>query len=232
MRQGGSLSSPHDERGGRGLPRGRSSLPASDVAADQRKRLLGAAVATVAEKGVHGLTVADIVRRARVSRATFYAHFADKDACVLAAGAHGWEQLVDAVTTGTRALPEDADPEQRWRAACRAFLGFLAAEPAFARLFYIDLPAVADGGVARHDAATHQFARLNQAWHERARRRHPEWPRVPFDAYLALAGAATELVSSRVHHDRIAELPDLEDTLTALHLAVLAGRPWPAFTRS
>jgi AcrR family transcriptional regulator len=227
MRQEGSLSSPHDERGGRGLPRGRSSLPASDVAADQRKRLLGAAVATVADKGVHGVTVADIVRQARVSRVTFYAHFRDKDSCVLAAGAHGWARLVEAVTAGARALPDDADPELQWRAACRAFLGFLADEPSFTRLFHIDLPALADEGVARHDAAVHQFARLNQAWHERARRTHPDWPRVPFDAYVALAGAATELVGSRVHQDRIAELPDLEDTLTALHMAVLAGRPWP-----
>jgi AcrR family transcriptional regulator len=229
MRQEGSLAAPHDgERGERGLPRGRSSLPASDVAADQRKRLLSAAVATVADKGVQGVTVADIVRRARVSRASFYAHFADKDACVLAAGGHGWTQLVGAVTAATRALPEDADPEQQLRAAFRAFLRFLTDEPAFARLFYIDLPAVADEGVARHDAATHQFARLNQGWHERARRRHPDWPQVPFDAFVALVGASTELISTRVHHDRIAELPDLEDTLVNLTLAVLAGRPWPS----
>lgn len=212
---------------GRGLPRGRSSLPAPDVAADQRRRLLAAAVARVAEKGVQGVTVADIVRAARVSRATFYAHFTDKDDCVLAAGAHGWAQLVDAVTGAARALPADADPERQLRAAFRAFLRFLADEPAFARLFYIDLPAVPDG-VARHDAATRQFARLDQQWHERARRRHPDWPRVPFDAYVALVGATTELIGARVQHDRIAELPELEDTLTALHLAVLAGRPWPA----
>ncbi|WP_214407641.1 TetR/AcrR family transcriptional regulator [Pseudonocardia lacus] len=228
MREGGSLSAPRDERGGRGLPRGRSSLPASDVAADQHRRLLGAAVATVAEKGVHGVTVADIVRRARVSRATFYAHFTDKDSCVLAAGAHGWAQLVDAVTAAPRELPEDADAEQQLRTALRAFLRFLVDEPAFARLFYIDLPAIAEEGVTRHGAATHQFARLNQGWHERARRRHPDWPRVPFDAYVALVGAATELVGSRVHDGRIAELPDLEDTLTDLHMAVLAGRAWPA----
>jgi hypothetical protein len=30
-----------------------------------------------------------------------------------------------------------------------------------------------------------------------------------------------------VSADRIDDLPDLEDTLVALHLAVLAGRPWP-----
>jgi len=54
---------------------------------------------------------------------------------------------------------------------------------------------------------------------------------VPYDAYLALAGATTELVSVlvsvRVRHNRAAELPELENTLVALHLAVFAGQRWP-----
>jgi AcrR family transcriptional regulator len=226
MRQEGSLAATHDAAPG--LPRGRARLPASDVAADQRKRLLGAAVATVAESGLRGVTVADIVRRARVSKAAFYAHFTDKDDCVLAASTHGWNLMVDAVRAATREPAPDADPEQAWRAGCRAYLRFLADEPAFARIFYVDVPAAGDEGVVRHDAATHQFARINQEWHEQARRRHPGWPTVPFDAYIALAGATTELVSVRVRQGRTAELPALEDTLAALHMAVLAGRPWPA----
>ena len=32
------------------------------------------------------------------------------------------------------------------------------------------------------------------------------------------------------HAGRIDKLPELEDTLVALHLAVLAGRPWPPGT--
>jgi hypothetical protein len=32
----------------------------------------------------------------------------------------------------------------------------------------------------------------------------------------------------RVRHGRTDELPALEDTLAALHLAVLAGQRWPA----
>jgi hypothetical protein len=31
-----------------------------------------------------------------------------------------------------------------------------------------------------------------------------------------------------VRAGRIEALPDLEETLVSLHLAVLAGRPWPA----
>ena len=45
-------------------------------------------------------------------------------------------------------------------------------------------------------------------------------------AYLALAGATGELVRAKVYAGRTRTLPDLEDTVVSLHLAVLAGRPW------
>jgi AcrR family transcriptional regulator len=222
--QEGSLARTHGEAPG--LPRGRSSLPQSAVRAAQRQRLQAAAIAAVAESGYQSVTVADMVRRAKVSRAAFYVHFADKEDCFLAATRHGGLLLVDAVVTATRGVPADAPPEDLLRAGCRAFLGFLAGEPAFARVFYIDMPAAGAGAVARMDAAQHRFAELNREWHERARTRRPDWPEVPYDAYLGLSGATTELVSVRVRHGRTAELPELEDTLVALHLAVMAGRAW------
>jgi AcrR family transcriptional regulator len=225
MPQGGSLATTHATAPR--LPRGRSSLPPSDVAAAQRTRLLSAAVATVAETGLRAATVAEIVRRAKVSRASFYAHFADKDDCIGQAAANGWDLLVGSVTAATKACPDDAEPERIWRAGCRAFLRFLAAEPAFARLFYVTGPAAGEANFAGHDAATEQFARINREWHDNARVRHPEWPEVPFDAFIALSGATTELIGVRVRHGRTDELPALEDTLAALHLAVLAGQRWP-----
>jgi len=48
--------------------------------ADTRRRLLEAAVALFAEKGLHGVTSAQIARRAGVATGTFYLHFADKEA--------------------------------------------------------------------------------------------------------------------------------------------------------
>lgn len=225
MVQEGSLARTHG--GAPGLPRGRSSLPQSAVRAAQRQRLLAAAVAAVAETGFHALTVADVVRRAKVSRAAFYAHFSDKENCFLSATAHGGALMFGAVTAATRDQPPDAPPEDSLRAGIRAFLGFLADEPAFARVFYVDMPAAGPAAVARMDAAQHRFAELNRAWHERARRCQPDWPTVPYDAYVGLSGAATQLVSMRVRQGRTDELPDLEDTLVALHMGVLAARPWP-----
>ena len=104
-------------------------------------------------------------------------------------------------------------------------LVLLAREPAFARAFYVDMPAAGPRAVQRIEAGLHNFARLNQAWHERARRDHPEWPVVPYQAYYALAGATAQLVRAQVSQGTIGSMPELEDTLVALHLAVLAARP-------
>jgi AcrR family transcriptional regulator len=224
-RQAGTLARTH--AGQPGLPRGRSRLPARDVRTSQRERLLSSVIAVVSESGYLTVTVADIVRGARVSRGAFYEHFGNKEECFLAATGEGRELMLARATSAARALPAGASAEDLLRAAFRGFLGFLADEPAFARVFYLHMPAAGAAATRRLDAGPRIFAALNQTWHERARQRHPEWPVLPEVAYLALAGAAVELVRSMVYADRTAALPDLEDTLVALHLAVMAGRPWP-----
>src|SRR5580698_6040917 len=95
-KQEGTLAGTH--AGKPGLPRGRSRLPQPAVQASQRERLLRAAVAAVADKGYSAVTVADIVRRAKVSRAAFYIHFRTKEECFLAATRRGGEILFDRVT--------------------------------------------------------------------------------------------------------------------------------------
>jgi AcrR family transcriptional regulator len=211
-----------------GLPRGRNRLPLFVVRASQRERLLRSVIAAVSESGYPAVTVADIVRRARVSRAAFYAHFADKEDCFLAATGEGRKLMIARVVSATRALPAGTRDEEVLRAACRAYLEFLADEPAFASVFFIHMPAAGPRAVDRLEAASRLFADLNQRWHRRARERYPAWPAVPEEAYLALTGATDELVRSMVRAGRTDALPDLEETLVSLHLAVLAGRPWPA----
>src|SRR5215470_14038556 len=216
-KQEGSLAETH--AGKPGLPRGRSRLPAPAVHASQRERLLQAAVASVAHKGYAAVTVADIVRRAKVSRAAFYLHFRTKEDCFLAATRRGGELLFAHVIEAARAVPDDAPDEEMLRAGCRAFLGFLAEEPAFARVFYIDMPAAGPVAVERLQAAGCRFAEINARWHRRARTRHPEWPAVPGEAYLALGCATAELVRSMVRTGQTGALPSLEETIVSLHLA-------------
>ena len=224
--QGGSLA--HTHEGKPGLPRGRSRLPARAVRASQVQRLCRAAIAAVAEGGYADVTVADIVRRAKVSRVAFYTHFRTKEDCFLAATREGGQLLADRVVAATRAVPPDAPDEEVLRAACRAFLQFLADEPAFARAFYIGMPTAGPRAVARFDAAERRFAEMTATWHRRARARHPDWPAVPDDVYLAIVGAIAKLVRTAVRNGQTDALPKMEETLLSLNLAVLAGRRWPS----
>src|ERR1700690_3694830 len=225
VRQEGVLARTHE--GEPGLPRGRSGLPLTAVRGAQRERLLRSVIAAVGRTGFGNLTVADIVRGARVSKAAFYAHFADKEDCFLAATRAGGQLMIDSTADAARRLPAGTSAEDVLRAAIAAFLGFLDREPAFTRAFYIDMPAAGPRAVARIEAAQHNFARLNGTWHDRARRDHPDWPAVPYQAYFALAGATSELVRAQVRRGEAGAASDLEDTLVALHLAVMAARPWP-----
>jgi AcrR family transcriptional regulator len=224
VRQEGVLARTHE--GEPGLPRGRSGLPVTAVRGAQRDRLLRSVIAAVGRTGFRNVTVADIVRGARVSRAAFYAHFADKEDCFLAATRQGGLLMADRVATASRRLPADASPEAALRASIAAYLGFLAEEPTFARAFYIEMPAAGPRAARQIEAGLHAFARMNRAWHARARREHPGWPAVPYHAYYALAGATSELVRAEVRTGTSSALIGLEDTLVALHLVVLAGRPW------
>ena len=100
--------------------------------------------------------------------------------------------------------------------------------PARPRVFYIDMPAAGPVAVERLQAAGCRFAEINARWHRKALLRHPDWPVVPDEAYQALAGATAELIRSWVGADKTEALPELEDTIVSLHLAVLAAVPWPA----
>ena len=223
--QGGSLAGTHE--GKPGLPRGRSRLPERAVRASQVERLRRAVIAAVAEAGYADVTVADIVRRARVSRVAFYTHFRTKEDCFLAATREGGQLMAERVVAATRAMAPGTPDEDVLRAAYRAFLEFLVDEPAFARVFYIDMPSAGPRAVARFEAAERRFAEMTATWHRRARAHHPDWPAVPEDAYTALGGAIAALVRSAVRNGQTHALPKLEDTLVSLHLSVLAARPWP-----
>ena len=67
------------------IPAGRHTLSPREVGQRQRERLIRAMVLCASEQGYAETTIADVVRVARTSRSAFYEHFADKEACFLAA---------------------------------------------------------------------------------------------------------------------------------------------------
>lgn len=118
------------------LPRGRHGLAREEVEASQRARLAIAVIDAVAQNGYHGTTVAHIVRGARVSRETFYEHFASKDACFTAA----IESVVGELTELLRgALSEPGEPLDKLNTFVRVLLDWLTAHPTAAHCLLLEL---------------------------------------------------------------------------------------------
>jgi AcrR family transcriptional regulator len=120
------------------LPRGRHGLPAATVAENQRWRLLGAATEVLAECGYGKISTHAIAARAGVSRSTYYEHFENCDACLLAAFTVTAESLDGAVRV---ACAPRSDERGRVIAAVAAVLAIFGSEPSLLSLFDAGLQA-------------------------------------------------------------------------------------------
>jgi AcrR family transcriptional regulator len=129
----------------RRLPRGRHALAPEQVLADQRARLLAAVPGVVAEHGYEAMSVADLVKRAAVSRNAFYKNFSDKQDCFAVAHEACHEQLLEILT-----LPCDPDAavEKRVENSLAAGLEALSSDPDVARLLFVEAPSSAGEEIA------------------------------------------------------------------------------------
>jgi AcrR family transcriptional regulator len=186
------------------LPRGRHNLSAEDVAGDQQRRLLAGIAGALAEHGYARLTVDDVLKRAGVSRRTFYELFGDKDDCLYAAYEDAERRAWVAAAEAVAGIPA-ADWPGRVHAALAGVLEFIAAEPATARLFTLEARAAGPQMAARHAAALDRLAVTL-----RAGNRAPDLPEV---TERTLLGNVAALVGSYVLSGATELLPDLEPQL-------------------
>jgi AcrR family transcriptional regulator len=186
----------------RPLPRGPHRLEREVVLASQHGRLLDAIAQVVAEKGYAATTVADVIDRAGVSRKTFYEHFRDKEACFLAA----YDAGVDILLATMRQAGDT-------RGRVRAYLQTLAAEPAFARTFLIEVAAAGPEALRRRRLVHEAVAAFTAEG--------APTDNVPPEAPLAAVGATQEVVTRWVEDGRTAELPELEDAIVHVYVALL-----------
>jgi AcrR family transcriptional regulator len=204
----------------RRLPRGTHGLDPGVVAASQRTRLLEAVGRAVAEKGYAGATIDGIVRGAGVSKKTFYDHFSDKLDCFLAA----YEAASDELLARLRqAQSSDDGWLERTRAGIAAYLHWLAAEPALARVFLIEVAAAGPVAAERRERIRDRYADVLRDLQDEARAEIPALPRLPAEVFHALVAAVDELVVRRIRESGATALPELEPVLLYLQVALLAG---------
>jgi AcrR family transcriptional regulator len=206
----------------RRLPRGTHGLDPSLVAASQRTRLLEAVGRAVAEKGYGAATIDDIVRGAGVSKKTFYEHFQDKLECFLAAYEAASDELYEHVRAAQDAVPGGGRSQsagdnawlERTHAGIHAYLRWLAAEPALARVFLIEIAAAGPEALACRE-------RLRDRYAERMRELQDPRIGVPDEIFHAVVAAADDLVVRRLREG--SDLLELEPILLRLQVAQLAG---------
>ena len=210
----------------RRLPRGTHGLDPSLVAASQRTRLLEAVGRAVADRGYAAATIDDIVRGAGVSKKTFYEHFSDKLGCFLAAYEAASDQLLEHMTaaqeeagreTGSdpvsrRADDDPADWLARTRAGIHAYLRWLAAEPALARVFLIEIAAAGP-------AALELRERMRDRYADRMRELQTQ-NSVPDEIFHAVVAGADDLVVRRLREG--GDLLELEPALLYLQVSLLS----------
>lgn len=134
------------------LPRGRHGLSREEVAEAQRIRILVALAETMADKGYVATTVADVLKRAGVSRETFYQLFSSKQDAFMAAFDGAGDLALDALTEEVDPDGGAVDPIDRFARGLRTYLANLVAQPAFARMFLVEVYAAGPEAIARRAA--------------------------------------------------------------------------------
>jgi AcrR family transcriptional regulator len=169
----------------------------------------------VAEKGYGPTTVTDLTRGAGISRTTFYELFEDKEACFLAAYDDAVDKLVRRITAAYEA--EDRWPD-RARAGLAELLAALAADPAQARLAFVDVAAAGPAAQRRYRAAVQRLTPLFDEGRDFA----PGGRALPANTSRLAAGAVVGLISDELIAGRANELPRLlSDLLFATLVAYL-----------
>jgi AcrR family transcriptional regulator len=122
-----------------------------------RSRLLDAMIQSVIEDGYQNTTVADIVRRAKTSRRTFYEHFASREECFVA--------LLTTVNTKhvreiTRVVDRDAPWQAQVRQAVEAWIGSYQAHPELMLAWIRDLPTMGTAARALQRESMENFVAM------------------------------------------------------------------------
>ena len=184
-----------------------ASATANDDSDEFRRRLLDGLVESIVADGYRNTTVADIVRRARTSRRTFYAHYSGKEACFVALLTDNNAQMI-------REISAAVDANEPWptqvRQAVEAWIAFVESQPSITLSWIRDVPSLGTGARRLQRDTMEAFVTMIQtlcdteAWH--AVRSGP----VSRPLAIMLLGGLRELTATTVEDGgRISDITEL-----------------------
>ncbi|HUB98443.1 MAG TPA: TetR/AcrR family transcriptional regulator [Solirubrobacterales bacterium] len=194
-----------------------ASVTRTSAHADQRRRILRAVGELVGERGYGDVTVELIVKRARVSFKTFYKHFPDREACLLA--------LCEiAFDSSERKIRERLDAEpgpwpEQVALALRTLIELIVVEPVLARAVIVESPTAGPAITARYEQATKALVPLLRE----GRAFNPRGAELPETLEDTLAGAIFWSAYQRLMVGEAEQLPASVPVLVELVLRSYIG---------
>ncbi|HET6505445.1 MAG TPA: helix-turn-helix domain-containing protein [Baekduia sp.] len=187
-------------------------MPATEI----RCRVENAMAALTAEKGYAAVTIDDLARAARISKRTFYDHYAGKEDCLLAAYESAAGRVLDAARRAADAAAARGEgATARVEAVISTYLKALAAQPEMTRVFHVEIQAAGAEALRRHLAVDLRYVALLQ------RIVREDGGTLSRAGAIAALGAVHELVLHAVAEGRTARLPSLLATVRPILHAVL-----------
>lgn len=188
---------------------------APEDATTYRQRLLDAMAASIAAEGYRNTTVADVVRRARTSRRTFYEHFSDKEACFVALLTDTNAELVRLISA---AVDQTAPWQVQVRQAVEAWIGCAESEPALMLSWIRDVPALGASARQLQRDLMENFITMIQTLCDTDEWRSNGIGPVSRQLAIMLLGGVRELVASTVEDGgRVRDLTEFA-VRAAIHL--------------
>ena len=187
-----------------------------------RQRLLDALEAGIAEDGYPRTTVADIVRRARTSRRTFYEHFDSREACFVAL-------LTDANAAQVRQIAAAVDATAPWRSQVRqaveAWISSGESRSSLMLSWIRDVPSLGDAARRLQRDAMENFIEMLRALGDSGEFRAAGVGPVSRQRIIMLLGGLRELTAITV--EERGRMSDITEEAVDASIALLVPRVQP-----
>src|SRR4051812_32408579 len=195
--------------------------PVDDPAVDdghRRGRILRALAVCMAEKGYRATTMSDIARVGQVSKSVVYAHFRDKEQCLLELYSRATDAALETVRQAQAAARAAGLPwRERVRSGVTAYLEVLATGPALAWAALVEVQAAGLPALALRRDVVNRYVDLLADAADELHQLHPdEVRRLRRELLVAAVGGINELLLARVERgeaDRLVEDADVASTV-------------------
>lgn len=198
------------------LPEGADRFTAEQLERGPRERILVALAETVAKRGYRGTTIENIVKRAGVSRGTFYEHFENRESCLLAGFEETIAELRGRVET---AIAGEQDWPRQVVACLRTLLDYIAEQPAAARTYLVEIVSAGPEALKRYEDALQELGREI----ERGRAVADDARELPDTLEDSIVGGMVWMVHQRLVRGEADQVPSLLPTMIELALAPYLG---------